>query len=392
MDSDFSFRLEHTQGAARAGEFSTAHGSVVTPAFMPVGTQATVKSLTPDEVSSLGAQIVLCNAYHLYLQPGVETVSLLGGLHKFMGWSGPILTDSGGFQAFSMGSLRRVDEGGLRFRSHLDGSEHRFTPDLATANQQGLEADIIMCLDQCIGYGESREEVQRAMERTHRWAQECYQAHQASPGAQRQALFGIVQGGTFAELREESARTITAIPFQGYAIGGLAVGESKAQMYETVQQVAEQLPRDKPRYLMGVGSPEDLVEGVARGVDMFDCVLPTRVARNGALFTSRGRINITNRRYSEQSEPLEPDCDCYACQNFSAAYLWHLFKAKELLGLRLASIHNLRFIFRLMSRMREAVIEGRFDSYRREFHEVYRPTNEAARQEQKERWIKARGG
>ena len=390
MDLQFSFNLEHTDGMARAGGFSTAHGGVATPAFMPVGTQATVKSLTPTEVSNVGAEIVLCNAYHLYLQPGVETVRRLGGLHKFMGWSGPILTDSGGFQAFSMGSLRRVDEEGLRFRSHLDGSEHRFTPDLATANQQSLGADIIMCLDQCIGYGESREDVQRAMERTHRWAQECYQTHQASPWAQRQALFGIVQGGTFPELRDESARVITAIPFQGYAIGGLAVGESKEQMYEIVQQVAGQLPEDKPRYLMGVGSPEDLVEAVARGVDMFDCVLPTRVARNGALFTSQGRINIKNRRYSGQSEPLEPDCDCYACQHFSTAYLWHLFKAKELLGLRLASIHNLRFISRLMARMREAIVEARFDSFRRDFHQVYQPTNQAARQEQKERSIRAR--
>ena len=309
-----------------------------------------------------------------------------------MGWTGPILTDSGGFQAFSMGSLRRVDEGGLRFRSHLDGSEHRLTPDLAMANQQGLGADIIMCLDQCIGFGESKEDVQRAMERTHRWAQECYQIHQASPSTQRQALFGIVQGGTFAELRDESAQVITAIPFQGYAIGGLAVGESKEQMYGIVEQVARQLPEDKPRYLMGVGSPEDLVEGVARGVDMFDCVLPTRVARNGALFTSQGRINIRNRRYSSQSEPLEPECDCYACQHFSAAYLWHLFKAKELLGLRLASIHNLRFISRLMARLREAIVENRFDSFRKDFHQVYRPTNEAARQQQKERWIRARGG
>ena len=392
MDLQFSFNLEHTNGMARAGGFSTAHGRVATPAFMPVGTQATVKSLTPSEVSNVGAEIVLCNAYHLYLQPGVETVSRLGGLHKFMGWSGPILTDSGGFQAFSMGSLRRVDEGGLRFRSHLDGSEHRFTPILATANQQSLGADIIMCLDQCIGYGESREEVQRAMERTHRWAQECYQTHQDSPSAIRQALFGIVQGGTFPELRYESAQAITAIPFPGYAIGGLAVGESKDQMYEIVQQVAGQLPEDKPRYLMGVGSPEDLVEAVARGVDMFDCVLPTRVARNGALFTSQGRVNIKNRRFSGQSEPLEPECDCYACQRFSAAYLWHLFKAKELLGLRLASIHNLRFISRLMARMRLAIVEDRFDSFRKDFHQDYQPTNQVARQEQKERWIRAREG
>jgi queuine tRNA-ribosyltransferase len=391
-DTEFGFQLKKTHQGARLGELVTPHGNIATPAFMPVATQATVKSLTPEEVRDQGAQIVLSNAYHLYLRPGVDAVERRGGLHRFMGWYGPILTDSGGFQAFSMGALRRVDDQGIRFRSHIDGSEHWFTPELATANQQRLGVDIMMCLDQCIAYGASRGEVRLAMERTHRWAGVCHRIHTASDSAGWQALFGIVQGGAFSDLRDESTEVIKSLPFQGYGIGGLAVGESKAQMYETTQQVAEQLPADKPRYLMGVGSPEDLVESVARGVDMFDCVLPTRVARNGALFTSQGRVNISNRRFAELDAPLEEGCDCYACQKFSAAYLWHLFKARELLGLRLASIHNLRFVLLLMERMREAIREGRFDQFRADFWNSYRPTDEATRREQKERWLQARGG
>ena len=392
MISQFSFELQHNQGRARAGAFTTAHGTVTTPVFMPVATQASVKALTPDEVVALGAQIVLSNAYHLYLQPGVEQVRGLGGLHRFMGWSRPILTDSGGFQAFSMGALRKIDDSGIRFRSHLDGSEHQFSPQLATENQQTLGADIIMCLDQCIAHGVSSREVRTAMERTHAWARECHQVFNSHDLPGGQALFGIVQGGAFPDLREESAKFITGIPFQGYAIGGLAVGESKEQMYEITEQVAGLLPEDKPRYLMGVGSPEDLVEGVARGVDMFDCVLPTRVARNGALFTPQGRVDITKRRFAQVDRPLDEDCDCYTCRNFTAAYLWHLFRAKELLALRLASIHNLRFIIRLMDAMREAIIGGTFDGFRRKFNDTYRPTNAAARQEHKDRWLESRGG
>ena len=397
-NTPFTFQLLHQDTLARAGQFTTPHGSVTTPVFMPVATQATVKTLTPEEVMGLGAQIVLGNAYHLYLRPGVAPVNRLGGLHRFMGWPRPILTDSGGFQAFSMGAFRRVDDDHIRFRSHIDGSEHIFTPELAIANQQGLGADIIMCLDQCIAYGADRAEVQRAMERTHRWAKACYDAHYLSPApayaaaAQRQALFGIVQGGTFTDLRRESAQYIASLPFPGYAIGGLAVGESKAQMYETTQQVTELLPADQPRYLMGVGSPEDLVEGVAQGVDMFDCVLPTRVARNGALFTRTGRVNIGNRRFAEMDAPLEENCDCYACRNFTAAYLWHLFKSREILGLRLASVHNLHFILRLMDNLRSAILEDRFAQFRRDFQATYRPTNEVTRQQQKERWLAARGG
>ena len=388
----FNFRLHHTDGAARAGELETPHGKALTPFFMPVATQATVKGLTPEEVKDVGARVVLSNAYHLYLRPGVETVVKLGGLHKFMGWDGPILTDSGGFQAFSMGPLRKVSDDGIRFRSHIDGSEHNFTPELATANQEGLAPDIAMCFDQCIAYGASEKQVRQAMERTHRWAQSCFDAHQSSAtgAASGQALFGIVQGGTFPELRDESARAISAIPFHGYAVGGLAVGENKEDMYRFTGQVAEVLPEDKPRYLMGVGSPEDLVEGVARGIDMFDCALPTRVARNGSLFTPEGRVDVTKARYAEQQGPLDETCDCYTCRNYSAAYLRHLFRAKELLGLRLASIHNLRFVLALMEGIRASILEKRFDAFRRDFLDRYQPANEAARQAQKEQWI--RGG
>ena len=393
----FSFSVNHEQGGGRAGEIQTPHGSVTTPVFMPVATQASVKTLTPQEVTEVGAGMVLSNAYHLALRPGVETVQRLGGLHRFMGWNGPILTDSGGFQAFSMGALRRVDDEGIHFRSHLDGSEHYLTPELATENQQRLGADIIMCLDQCIAFGADRGPVAQAMDRTHRWAEACYLRHSASQTGktsetQDQALFGIIQGGTFDDLRQESARFITSIPFSGYAIGGLAVGESKSQMYDTTAQVAALLPQNKPRYLMGVGSPEDLVECVARGVDMFDCVLPTRLGRNGAVFTRKGRLDVTKREFMEQSGALEPDCDCYTCGHFSAAYLWHLFRAKELLGPRLASIHNLRFFLRLMAEMRQSIIEGRFDQFRQEFAKCYRPTDSAARQKQKGQWLKARGG
>ena len=390
----FNFQLHHTDGAARAGELETPHGKALTPFFMPVATQATVKGLTAEEVRDVGAQVVLSNAYHLYLRPGVETVVNLGGLHKFMGWDGPILTDSGGFQAFSMGPLREVSDVGIRFRSHIDGSEHNFTPELATANQEGLAPDIAMCFDQCIAYGASEKQVRQAMERTHRWAQSCFDAHQlsATGAASGQVLFGIVQGGTFPEMRDESARAISAIPFHGYAVGGLAVGENKEDMYRFTGQVTDVLPEDKPRYLMGVGSPEDLVEGVARGIDMFDCALPTRVARNGSLFTPEGRVDITKARYAEQQGPLDETCDCYTCRDYSAAYLRHLFRAKELLGLRLASIHNLRFVLALMERIRASILEKRFDAFRRDFLDRYQPANEAARQAQKEQWLQTRSG
>lgn len=386
-----NFQLLASDGAARRGQITTPHGSAQTPMFMPVATQATVKGLTFDEVRSLGAQTVLSNAYHLYLRPGVRRVQDAGGLHRFMGWDGPILTDSGGYQAFSMGSLRKVDDAGITFRSHIDGSQHVFTPKTAIENQHGIGADIIMCFDQCVFSAGEPQSVRDAMYRTHRWAGQCYETHAASPNAGRQALFGIVQGGTIPDLRVESTEFITSIPFDGYAIGGLAVGETKAEMHAVTEQVCAGLPTDKPRYLMGVGSPEDLVNSVALGVDMFDCVLPTRVARNGALFTPTGRINIANSRYAEQDSPLDDGCDCFACANYTAAYLRHLFKAREMLGPRLASIHNLRFVLRLMADVRDAIAANRFADFRANFLATYRPTNEAQRQSQKHRWVAERG-
>ncbi len=387
----FNYQLQATDGAARVGQITTPHGTAQTPLFMPVATQGTVKGLTFDEVRSLGAETVLSNAYHLYLRPGVARVREAGGLHRFMGWHGPTLTDSGGYQAFSMGSLRRVSDDGIAFRSHIDGSAHFFTPQSATVNQHGIGADIIMCFDQCVFSAGEPAAVRDAMERTHRWAPLCYETHAASPNAGRQALFGIVQGGTFPDLRAQSAEFITSIPFDGYAIGGLAVGETKDEMHRITEQVCRTLPAGKPRYLMGVGSPEDLVNSVALGVDMFDCVLPTRVARNGALFTPAGRVNIANRRYAAQDAPLDDACDCYACRNYTAAYLRHLFKAGEMLGPRLASLHNLRFVLRLMADMQDAIAAGRFAQYRAQFLAAYRPTDEQRRQTQKHRWVAGRG-
>ena len=390
MGSSLRFRVTGMCGSARTGILTTPHGEVFTPAFMPVATQGSVKALTPEEVEAVGAQMILANAYHIYLRPGVDVVRELGGLHAFTGWTGPILTDSGGFQAFSLGSLRRINDEGIIFRSHIDGSEHNFTPEAAIRHQEALGADVIMCLDQCIAHGESLDSVRLAMERTHRWAMRCKEVHCESPSGDRQAIFGIVQGGVFHDLRAESAGYISSLDFDGYAVGGLAVGEAKAPMYDVTEQVGLLLPPDKPRYLMGVGSPEDLVESVARGMDLFDCALPTRVARNGALFTNTGRVDITNRRYKEAPGPLQEGCDCYACRNFSAAYLHHLFKSREILGLRLASIHNLRFVLRLMANMRAAITGGSFNSFSSGFLESYKPTDQSARYSQKEAWMEAR--
>ena len=387
MQESFAFHIEATDDAARAARFSTPHGEVPLPVFLPVATQATVKSLTPDDLTNMGALMLLSNAYHLYLRPGVEVVQQLGGLHKFMGWDKPILTDSGGFQAFSMGNLTKAHDEGIVFRSHIDGSEHRIRPEDAVAIQEDLGPDVAMCFDQCIAFSASESEVAEAMQRTHRWAARCREAHSAQ---HRQILFGIVQGGVFPHLRSESADYITSLDFGGYAIGGLAVGESKSQMYEVVSQVTSLLPEDRPRYLMGVGSPEDLVEAVGRGVDIFDCVLPTRAARNGGLFTSRGRIDINNSRYRTDPDPVERECDCYTCVHFTAAYLRHLFKSRELLGLRLATLHNLRFITRLMEQMRAAIKAGQYQKFRQAFMECYRPTNEAARLAQFGKKAKAR--
>ena len=390
MAPPLQLEISARSGSARAGVLSTPHGVVLTPAFMPVATQGSVKSLTPEEVESLGAGIILANAYHLYLQPGVDLIRDLGGIHNFTGWNGPMLTDSGGFQAFSLGFLKKISEEGIQFRSHIDGSEHFFSPESAILYEHALGADIIMCLDQCIANGESCEAVRSAMERTHRWAARCMEVHRDGQTSDIQALFGIVQGGIFHDMRDESANRIMSIGFDGYAVGGLAVGEGKSPMYDVTEQMGRLLPDDRPRYLMGVGSPEDLLECVDRGMDLFDCALPTRVARNGGLFTSKGRVDIKNRRYSKSPGPLEESCDCYTCRRFSVAFLHHLYKAKELLGLRLGTMHNLRFVLRLMEEMRSAIVAGTFEKLKESFLGCYQLTDQSARLAQKEAWMEER--
>lgn len=378
-------RCSHTE--ARAGSLTTPHGGVRTPVFMPVGTLASVKTLAPSDLQDVGAEIVLCNAYHLYLRPGSHVIAALGGLHRFMAWPRAILTDSGGFQVMSLGHLRKVTDEGVRFRSHIDGSEHFIGPEQAIAIQEELGADVIMAFDECAEQPSDREYTRQAMERTHRWAERCLKSQQRSD----QALFGIVQGGVHLDLRRKSASFLASLGFPGYALGGLSVGEPKEQTWAAVEEVVPYLPTDRPRYLMGVGSPEDVVEGIARGIDMFDCVLPTRVARNGALFTSDGRRNIRNACFRTQREPIDSECDCYTCRTFSVAYLHHLFRAEELLAYRLATIHNLRFLIRLVERCREAIVEGTFAVLRDRFLASYRATDQAVRLEQKRRWAQSRG-
>jgi queuine tRNA-ribosyltransferase len=380
------FHLLKTSGGARAGELLTAHGVVPTPVFLPVGSQATVKTLTPDDIKGLGYEMVLANTYHLYLRPGIDVIEKMGGLHRFMAWDGAVLTDSGGYQVFSLAPLRKVGDEGVTFRSHIDGSEHFLTPELAVQFQERLDADVIMALDECSAYGDSKEKVQQAMERTHRWAERCLQSHQKKD----QALYAIVQGGMYPELRRQSAAYLTRMDFPGYAIGGLSVGEPKEITLAMIGETVAVLPAGKPRYLMGVGAPEDIIEGVARGIDIFDCALPTRVARNGALFTGHGRVNIRNAIYKTRDAPLDPDCDCYACRTFSAAYLSHLFRAGELLSLRLATVHNLCFIGNLMRRIRESILGGTFNNLREDFLAGYETTNEETRVEQKRRWLRGR--
>ncbi len=355
----FTFQIQATDGQARAGVFYTPHGSLYTPVFAPVGTQATVKAVTPHDLKKLGASLVLANTYHLYLRPGDEIVRDLGGLHRFMAWDGPILTDSGGFQVWSLGQINEIDDDGVTFRSHLDGSRHRFTPERSIAIQQNLGADIIMCFDE-LADPDDYDYLRLSVERTHRWAERCYAAW---TNRQQQALFGIVQGGIFEDLRRRSAQGLVGLDFPGYGIGGLSVGESKADMYRTLEYVTPLLPADKPRYLMGVGTVEDLIHGVARGVDIFDCVLPTRLARHGAAMTRRGRLNLKNAAYAREAAPLEEDCDCYTCRHFSRGYLRHLVHSGEMLAATLLSIHNLRMLIRLTAEMRIAILEGRFADY-----------------------------
>lgn len=347
---------------------------------MPVGTLATVKSLLPEEVAATGTRILLVNAYHLYLRPGHELVRALGGVHRFMDWPGPILSDSGGFQVFSLARLREVDDRGARFRSHIDGSEHLYTPELAMEVQRALGVDIAMPLDHVLPGDAPEEAAADAMARTTRWYERCRRAAADTP------VFPIVQGGTFAELRREHARALAAFDAPGYAIGGLSVGEEKAVQWAMADVVCAELPVDRPRYLMGVGSPEDLVEGIARGIDLFDCVLPTRLGRNGALFTDDGRVSIRAARFREQRAPVDESCDCLTCRRFSAAYLHHLFRNDELLGYRLATIHNLRYLHRLLERAREAIAAGAFEAFRTTFQTRYRTTDHAVRVEQRRRW------
>ena len=381
------FSLQATDGAARAGVLRTAHGDLPTPLFMPVATQGSVKALDPADLRAVGADIVLGNAYHLYLRPGAALIERFGGLHCFMGWDLPILTDSGGFQGFSLSHLRKIDEDGILFKSHIDGSPHMFTPESTIEAEEQIGADIIMPLDMCVAADSTREEVEEALERTTRWETRCRRAHTRND----QLLFGIVQGGMYEDLRRRSAEEIVSLDFPGYALGGLSVGETKQTMYHITEMAAGLLPVRAPRYLMGVGSPEDLVESVARGIDMFDCVLPTRIARNGALFSGEGRINIYAAPHRERDEAVEPGCDCYTCRTFSAAYLHHLFKSKELLAYRLATIHNLRFVLRMMREMRDAVVAGSFQEYREAFHMRFTPPDQRVRREQRLKWLSAQG-
>lgn len=356
------------QSGARLGRLHTPHGIIETPIFMPVGTQATVKSMTPEELKEIGSQIILSNTYHLYMRPGHELIKKAGGLHEFMNWDKPILTDSGGFQVFSLGPLRKIKEEGVEFRSHLDGSKHFLTPEKAMEIQNALGSDIMMAFDECAPYPADREYVKNSLERTTRWLKRCKDAHN---NTDKQALFGIIQGGMYKDLREQSAKEITSIDLPGYAIGGLSVGEPKPLMYDVLEHTTPFMPKDKPRYLMGVGSPDDLVEGVIRGVDMFDCVLPTRIARNGTAMTSQGKVVVRNAAYAEDFTPLDPECDCYACKNYSRAYIRHLVKANEILGARLITTHNLHFLLNLMKQIRQAIMEDRLLDFRNEFFAKY---------------------
>jgi queuine tRNA-ribosyltransferase len=356
------------QTGARLGRLHTPHGTIDTPVFMPVGTQATVKGMSPEELKDLGAQIILSNTYHLFVRPGHELIREAGGLHRFMNWDRPILTDSGGFQVFSLAENRKITEDGVEFRSHLNGDKLYLSPEVATAVQNALGSDIMMAFDECPPYPADYDYVKRSTERTSRWAERCLKAH-ARP--RDQALFGIVQGGMHADLRRMSVRDLTSLDFPGYSIGGLSVGEPKPMMYEMLEETVPLLPSGKPRYLMGVGSPDALVEGSIRGIDMFDCVLPTRIARNGTVMTSRGRLVVRHAKYARDFDPLDPECSCYACRNYSRAYIRHLIKADEMFGLRLTTIHNLHFLVELMRRIREAIREDRLRDFRDEFFESY---------------------
>jgi queuine tRNA-ribosyltransferase len=375
--NDFHYELiaEDTETGARAGVLHTPHGKIETPIFMPVGTQATVKTLDQHDLIEAQAQIILGNAYHLYLRPGHELIDRMGGLHQFMNWSRPILTDSGGFQVFSLGDLNKISEEGVRFQSHLDGSSHLFTPESVMEIEHGLGADIIMAFDECTPYPCEHDYAEKSMRMTLRWAERCIKRHQEL-SAQRthrppQALFGIVQGSVYPDLRRTCAQELIQMDLPGYAIGGLAVGEPRDSMFDVIRETTPLLPNDKPRYLMGVGLPNDLVEAVGAGADMFDCVVPTRNARNGTVFTRNGRLRLRNAAHAEDPQPLESDCACKTCTHYSRAYLRHLFKTNEVLGMHLATFHNVFFFQQLMRDMRDAIISGHFAAWQADFFALY---------------------
>ena len=365
----FSFKLivRATESRARAGEIRTEHGVIETPVFMPVGTRGSVKSVTPEELLAAGAQIILGNTYHLYLRPGCDVISRFAGLHQFMHWDGPILTDSGGFQVFSLAKLAKISEEGVTFQSHLDGSSHLLTPGKVIDIQNCLGSDIMMCLDDCIQYPATREASLTALEITTKWARRCKQAWQDTKN-EHNALFGIVQGGMFRDLRQRSAEELLNIDFPGYAVGGLSVGEPAEVMLEMADHTLPKLPDTKPKYIMGVGTPENLIELVALGADMFDCVLPTRNARNGQMFTRFGTVNISNAQYKEDAEPLESGCECYTCRNYSRAYLRHLYMARELLAYRLNTIHNIHYFISFMKQIRQAILANQFETFRKTYY------------------------
>ncbi len=371
MKQPVTYELLHIDknSGARRGIVHTPHGDIQTPVFMPVGTQATVKAMTPEELKEMvEAQIILANTYHLYFRPGHKLVEEAGGLHEFMRWDRPILTDSGGFQVFSLGDLRKISEEGVDFKSYLDGSNHFFSPEKVMEIENSLGADIIMAFDECVKYPETHEYTKQSMERTTRWAKRCLDAHAKKD---KQALFGIIQGGFYKDLREKSAKDLIELDFPGYAIGGISVGEPKEVFLELLRYTAPLMPANKPRYLMGVGTPDYLIEAALAGIDMCDCVLPTRIARNGTALTWRGKVVVRNATYERDFSPLDPECDCYTCKNYTRAYIRHLVKEKEILGIRLLSIHNLRFLTKLMERVRIEIENDNLIQFRNEFYKKY---------------------
>ena len=368
MVVNYELVAEDRKTGARAGLLHTPHGVFKTPMFMPVGTQATVKTVTPEELEEMGAQIILSNTYHLFLRPGTELIHEAGELHRFMNWNKGILTDSGGFQVFSLGAMRKITEEGIYFRSFLDGSKQFLSPEISIRAQEDLGSDIAMAFDECIPYPADYEYARKSTERTTRWAKRCIKAHQRTD----RGIFGIIQGGMYKDLRKQSAMEISSLPFDGMAVGGLSVGEPHDLMYDILEETIQWMPKGKARYLMGVGTPDCLVEGVARGVDMFDCVFPTRVARNGMAMIHTGRMNMKNKQYERDFRPIEESCGCYTCRNYTRAYIRHLYKSEELLAFRLVTIHNLYFLLQFMRDMREAIVQGNFSEFREHFMEHYK--------------------